>query len=98
METSQDLFDDAVADEPEDPPIDGTSMMASEERHRPRAVLLHGHDQASTHILRIRKPDDTLAPVPIGPAIPRREFPDAISQRLMLIFFKPWCHASDLRI
>ncbi|KAJ7820512.1 hypothetical protein B0H14DRAFT_2599901 [Mycena olivaceomarginata] len=73
METSPDFLDNVADDEPENPQIDGPSMMASEERHRPRAALLHGHDQASTHILRIRKPDDTLVPVPIGPAIPRRD-------------------------
>ncbi|TDL13846.1 hypothetical protein BD410DRAFT_734788, partial [Rickenella mellea] len=38
-------------------------------------------------------------PVPIGPAIPRRDRPDQRARycRLMLMFFKPWRHASDLR-
>jgi hypothetical protein len=68
METSQDLFDDAAADEPENPPIDGTSMMASEERHRPRAALLHGHDQASNLCLNEETPPAMGGPlmVPIG--------------------------------
>ncbi|KAJ7112149.1 hypothetical protein C8R44DRAFT_585330, partial [Mycena epipterygia] len=39
-------------------------------------------------------------PVPIGPAIPRRDKPEMYARycRLMLIFFKPWRHANDLRI
>ncbi|KAJ7848129.1 hypothetical protein B0H14DRAFT_2356886 [Mycena olivaceomarginata] len=74
--------------------------MESEDRYRPRIPLLKGHDQANTHILRIRKPDDALVAVPIGPGIPRRDKPDSYSRycRLMLIFFKPWRHASDLRV
>ncbi|KAJ7932300.1 hypothetical protein B0H13DRAFT_1593532, partial [Mycena leptocephala] len=74
-------------------------MLDSAERYRPRIPLLKGHDQANTHILRIRRPEDTLVPVPIGPGIPRRDKPDAFARycRLMLIFFKPWRHAKDLR-
>ncbi|KAJ6556238.1 hypothetical protein B0H19DRAFT_862489, partial [Mycena capillaripes] len=61
--------------------------------------LLNGHDQCSSHILRVRAPDDTLVPVPIGPGIPRRDKSDLRARycRLMLIFFKPWRHAVDLR-
>ncbi|KAJ7715908.1 hypothetical protein DFH07DRAFT_695831, partial [Mycena maculata] len=38
-------------------------------------------------------------PVPIGPAMPRRDVKDLKQKhaRLMLILFKPWRHASDLR-
>ncbi|KAJ7717463.1 hypothetical protein B0H16DRAFT_1206583, partial [Mycena metata] len=38
-------------------------------------------------------------PVPIGPALPKRSDSAFIEKhaRLMLIFFKPWRHASDLR-
>ncbi|KAJ7094150.1 hypothetical protein C8R44DRAFT_645687, partial [Mycena epipterygia] len=38
-------------------------------------------------------------PVPIGPAIPRRDRPSSVEKhaRLMLILFKPWRHAEDLR-
>ncbi|KAJ7870311.1 hypothetical protein B0H14DRAFT_2345734 [Mycena olivaceomarginata] len=74
--------------------------MESEERYRPRIPLLKGHDQANTHMLLIRKPDDALVAVPIGPGIPRRDKPDVYSRycRLMLIFFKPWRHAKDLRV
>ncbi|KAJ7754882.1 hypothetical protein B0H16DRAFT_1225775, partial [Mycena metata] len=35
-----------------------------------------------------------------GPALPKRKDPSFIEKhsRLMLIFFKPWRHASDLRL
>ncbi|KAJ6516522.1 hypothetical protein DFH09DRAFT_894240, partial [Mycena vulgaris] len=38
-------------------------------------------------------------PVPIGPAIPRRDHQSSAAKhaRLMLILFKPWRHAADLR-
>ncbi|KZV89334.1 hypothetical protein EXIGLDRAFT_574920, partial [Exidia glandulosa HHB12029] len=38
-------------------------------------------------------------PVPIGPAIPRRDSPEIYPRycRLMLILFKPWRSAKDLR-
>ncbi|KAJ7779475.1 hypothetical protein DFH07DRAFT_721265, partial [Mycena maculata] len=37
-------------------------------------------------------------PVPVGPALPRRDHDDSMHRhaRLMLILFKPWRHASDL--
>ncbi|KAJ7486256.1 hypothetical protein B0H11DRAFT_1652361, partial [Mycena galericulata] len=37
-------------------------------------------------------------PVPIGPALPRRDQEESQHRyaRLMLILFKPWRHASDL--
>ncbi|KAJ7805335.1 hypothetical protein B0H14DRAFT_2256627, partial [Mycena olivaceomarginata] len=61
--------------------------------------LQKGHGQGKTHILRVRAPDDKLVPVPIGPAIPRHDKSNLRARyfRLMLIFFKPWRHASDLR-
>ncbi|KZV97593.1 hypothetical protein EXIGLDRAFT_579934, partial [Exidia glandulosa HHB12029] len=38
-------------------------------------------------------------PVPIGPALPRRDSPPSFQRyaRLMLILFKPWRSAADLR-
>ncbi|KAJ7508924.1 hypothetical protein B0H11DRAFT_2432219, partial [Mycena galericulata] len=62
-------------------------------------ALLQGHDQWKTHILRVRACNDFFVPVPIGPGIPRRDKKDLRARycRLMLIFFKPWRHAADLR-
>ncbi|KAJ7748831.1 hypothetical protein DFH07DRAFT_747116, partial [Mycena maculata] len=57
------------------------------------------HIEASTHVLRVCAPVSRKVPVPIGPALPRRDM-EHLKQRharLMLIFFKPWRHAKDLR-
>ncbi|KAJ7488751.1 hypothetical protein B0H11DRAFT_1720287 [Mycena galericulata] len=73
--------------------------MEVESHKRPRVALQKGHGQEKTHILRVRAPDDKLVPVPIEPAIPRRDKSNLRARycRFMLIFFKPWRHASDLR-
>ncbi|KAJ7194624.1 hypothetical protein C8J57DRAFT_1108526 [Mycena rebaudengoi] len=66
---------------------------------RPRVYLQTGHEQEKSHILRVRSPEDILVPVPIGPGIPRRDKEHLRPKycRLMLIFFKPWRHAQDLK-
>jgi hypothetical protein len=68
-------------------------------RTRPKVELNILHIEASTHILRVCSPRLRRVPVPIGPALPRRDMPDLIQKyaRLMLILFKPWRHACDLR-
>ncbi|KAJ6485266.1 hypothetical protein DFH09DRAFT_949036, partial [Mycena vulgaris] len=73
--------------------------MSDDSYKRPRVPLQSGHEQARTHILRVRAPDDILVPVPIGPGIPRRDKEHLREKycRLMLIFFKPWRHAKDLK-
>ncbi|KAJ7831773.1 hypothetical protein B0H14DRAFT_2364991, partial [Mycena olivaceomarginata] len=73
--------------------------MNSDAYKRPRIALLKGHDQEESHHLRVRSLADALIPVPIGPGIPRRDKPEVYARccRLMLIFFKPWRHAKDLR-
>ena len=74
-------------------------VLESEAYRRPRVALLANHDQAKTHILRIRALKDALVTVPIGPGIPRRDKPELYARhcRLMLILFKPWRDARDLR-
>ncbi|KAJ7788372.1 hypothetical protein B0H14DRAFT_2628338 [Mycena olivaceomarginata] len=69
------------------------------EENRPRVLLRAGYRQAKSHILRVRAQDDILIPVPIGPGIPRRDKKKLREKycRLMLIFFKPWRHAQDLK-
>ena len=56
-----------------------------------------GHKEYDRKLLRIRKRD--VVPVPIGPAIPRRDDRDNYERycRLMLILFKPWRQAGQLR-
>ncbi|KDQ13898.1 hypothetical protein BOTBODRAFT_110916, partial [Botryobasidium botryosum FD-172 SS1] len=50
-------------------------------------------------MLSIRSPLNCHVPVPIGPSFPRadREESRARYCRLMLILFKPWQNAADLR-
>ncbi|KAJ7917817.1 hypothetical protein B0H13DRAFT_1608051, partial [Mycena leptocephala] len=90
------LDDDAVEEEDEHSEC---SILQDDRRKRPRVQLRKGHEQAKTHILRVRAPDDSLVPVPIGPGIPRRDKEHLREKycRLMLIFFKPWRHAYDLK-
>ena len=63
-----------------------------------RYKFLDGHKECDRKFIRLRKHD--VVPVPIGPSIPRRDRPEAYSRycRLMLILFKPWRQALDLRI
>ena len=57
------------------------------------------HPEAMSHIPQVRAPNRRFIPVPIGPGIPRRDRDNAKDHycRLMLILFKPWRHAKDLR-
>ncbi|KAJ6525415.1 hypothetical protein B0H19DRAFT_851731, partial [Mycena capillaripes] len=57
------------------------------------------HIEEATHILRVCSENARKIPVPIGPAMPRRDVEELKHKhaRLMLILFKPWRHAHDLR-
>ncbi|KAJ7626987.1 hypothetical protein FB45DRAFT_749408, partial [Roridomyces roridus] len=98
-EQDLDLLDDQVVEDNADEDVSFESIFESEAHKRPRVSLLKGHSQEKTHLLRVRSPNDLLVPVPIGPGIPRRDKPEIYPRycRLMLIFFKPWRHAKDLR-
>jgi len=72
----------------------------SQARGRKRIVryrFLAGHKDGDRKFLRLRKRD--VVPVPIGPSILRRDRPEVYDRycRLMLILFKPWRQALDLR-
>ena len=74
-------------------------LFTSHSRIRPRLDYLPDHPDYMSHSLKICVPNKRFVPVPIGPSIPRRDN-EAIKERycrLMLIFFKPWRHAQDLR-
>ncbi|KAJ7275811.1 hypothetical protein C8J57DRAFT_1223961 [Mycena rebaudengoi] len=58
------LDDDAIEEKPDH---SKSSVMHYDSRKRPRVSLQTGHEQAKTHILCVRAPDDILIPVPIGP-------------------------------
>ena len=61
--------------------------------------MLPEHDECTSHVLKVRRPSNKLVPVPIGPSIPRRDKKDSYARycRLMLILFKPWHEALDLK-
>ena len=58
------------------------------------------HIEATTHCSSIRSLDKKFIPVPIGPSLPRCDQEEVKARycRLMLILFKPWRHANDLRL
>ena len=57
------------------------------------------HPDHSTHVMQILPPPHHYTLVPLGPLIPRRDRPISYVSycQLMLIFFKPWIIASDLK-
>ena len=72
------------------------------QRGRPSQTfqLAHKHMQNGKKAQRMRSdPSIYYIPVPIGPALPRRDREPLHARycRLMLILFKPWCVAGDLR-
>ena len=76
-----------------DQPLQSTSWK------RPISSLLPGHDEHNSHVLKIQRPSRRVVPVPVGPSIPRRDNKENYARycRLMLIFFKPWRDATDLK-
>jgi hypothetical protein len=90
-----DVTIDGVYDE-----LSGMSeLLRSLSRKRPRLEFLCQHLEVATHVLRVRSPRKHFVPVPVGPAIPRRDREEVNARycRLMLVFFKPWRCVSDLR-
>ncbi|KAF8344838.1 hypothetical protein F5887DRAFT_840389, partial [Amanita rubescens] len=57
------------------------------------------HPDAGTHLLCLVSPSRKYILVPSGPAIPRFDRPDSTNAycHLMLILFKPWVTATDLK-
>ena len=89
---SDDLDDD---DESE-----GSDDEGSAENKRNGTYEVHpDHPEYPQKIQRVRKKAcKQFVPVPIGPAIPRRDRPELYAKyaRLMLILFKPWRKSTDL--
>jgi hypothetical protein len=63
----------------------------------PKYQFLSGHKESDRKHVRLRKQE--VIPVPIGPAMPRRDQAEGLTRycRLMLLLFKPWRIVSDLR-
>ncbi|KAJ7467251.1 hypothetical protein B0H11DRAFT_1921521 [Mycena galericulata] len=90
-DTPEDLLEETVEE------FDG-DILAYSGRSRPKVELQNPHLECSTHFLRVCSPISRKVPVPLGPAMPRRDMDDLKQKysRLMLILFKPWHHAQDL--
>ncbi|KAJ7036044.1 hypothetical protein C8F04DRAFT_954301, partial [Mycena alexandri] len=75
------------------------NILDFEGHSRPRVPFQNTHLEDSTHTIKVNSFLRRKVPVPIGPALPKRS--DSMfaekHARLMLIFFKPWRHALDLR-
>jgi len=98
-----DMITDELAVQEGEPPenvdyMDAYTLLQQVSRIRPKSNFITTHLEAKSHFLRVRTPDKRFIPVPIGPAIPRRDNENARAKycRLMLILFKPWRHAADL--
>lgn len=76
-----------------------SELLASVKRIRPKCDFLEEHDDFHSHYQMVRSPLLKFVNVPTGPSIPRRDkdYCSARHARLMLMFFKPWRHATDLR-
>ena len=75
-------------------------ILTSDTRVRPKLSFSSDHPDRMTHMQRVLQTRKRFIPVPIGPSIPRRD-DDKVKERycrLMLIMFKPWRHARDLRM
>ena len=93
---SQRRNNDLDDDEPED--LDDDNLTDGKQT---RTHELHPmHPEYLRKVQRVHQnPCKQFVPVPIGPAIPRRDRPELYPKyaRLMLILFKPWRKESDLR-
>jgi hypothetical protein len=82
------------------PNMECEDILASDTRVRPRLSFSSRHPDRMTHVQRVLQTQKRFIPVPIGPSIPRRDREQVKERycRLMLIMFKPWRHARDLRM
>lgn len=80
-------------------PLLTEDSLRSSSKKRPSGKLQVGHYESRTHFLRVRRQENRLIPVPMGPRMPRRDQESVYPRycRLMLIFFKPWRSVSDLK-
>ena len=74
-------------------------LLACQKKKRPRIDFSATHTDVATHRQKTRARKYRLVPVPIGPALPRRDRDTTKEKhaRLMLILLKPWQNPFDLR-
>ena len=101
---SSDEDEDMVShdhDEDVDPDVQGCGPRGGRKGRRSQSFQLHSeHMQNGKRVQRLRSdPSTHYIPVPIGPALPRRDPGPRYAKycRLMLILFKPWRVVDDLR-
>ncbi|RXW18892.1 hypothetical protein EST38_g6956 [Candolleomyces aberdarensis] len=75
------------------------SCMTDHTTERPVCRFLPAHDEHRSSYSSVVLPAAAFIPVPVGPAIPRRDRPDVYERycRLMLILFKPWQQPRELK-
>jgi hypothetical protein len=83
----------------EDNGISDPSVLLSTKHIHPKSDFLETHDDFLSHYQMVRLPNNKFINVPTGPSIPRRDKDYSTSRhaQLMLIFFKPWRSACDLK-
>lgn len=92
-------WNDGLGDEEDEPECLDEDISAENKPSNTHEVH-PAHPEYLHKIQRTRNnPCKRFVPVPIGPAIPRRDRPELYEKyaRLMLIFFKPWRTEADLR-
>ena len=84
---------------PSTPGPAGPFEISQSAAHRECLDFGSSHPDAQTHILSVLDAHARYVLVPLGPALPRRDRPAMADShsRLMLIFFKPWRQAPDLK-
>lgn len=96
MSEENDSSDNEVAGPSSTPELLSKKMKGA---HRIKDNFLSNHIECHSHILSVRFENKRLIPVPIGPSLPRRDRKEIYARycRLMLILFKPWRQAKNLR-
>ncbi|KAF8439961.1 hypothetical protein L210DRAFT_3352771, partial [Boletus edulis BED1] len=79
--------------------VQGLDVLSDTSYRRPCFQFLSNHVESKTRQLRVRHPSKRYVPVPIGSALPRQDREEFMARhaRAMLLLFKPWRSASDLR-
>lgn len=75
------------------------SVLAHRDGTRPEVPFRTSHRDRRRRTQRVLRPDEARVPVPLGPTLPRRDREEDLARysRLMLILFKPWREAGDLK-
>ncbi|WP_208346354.1 hypothetical protein, partial [Aetokthonos hydrillicola] len=75
------------------------SVLAHRDGTRPEVPFRTSHRDRRRRSQKVLRPDEARVPVPLGPTLPRRDREEDLARysRLMLILFKPWREAGDLK-